>query len=368
MTPFETKRQQAGSGGPVTGLTGTATQVIYIDNAGNGTGDGFFTRNSSTFETTIGAAFTGDFAGALSVDPATQNVNFGTQDFVTGESALYQSYVNAGSLHIQLGYIDPGSSISNYILVDNAGVDGSFTLGTQYQMQGLTATGRTSRIQASSDLFDLFADYGAGPIDGIGIQYKTGANKWFFVKADDDTSVGTNPLAGVGFIDIDTGRESYVEAHELYTQGIILDATGENPLGWKTTDADGTVVFGKDSSNSAYSLQVRDGSGTIAGGNNIFAVRNDGNIEVTNTITAAGTTGDRTINKASGAVNFAALATSLTVTNSLVTTSSRIFTQVRGNGSLTMKQAFPSVANGSFVLTADAAPSAEVRVDFWVLN
>ena len=110
-----------GGGGPVTGLTGTPTQFVYIDNAGNGTGDALATRDSSTLETTIGALFTGDFAGAISIDPATENVNFGTQDFATGEAALYQSYVNAGSLHLQFGYSNPTLNVGSTFLMESTG-------------------------------------------------------------------------------------------------------------------------------------------------------------------------------------------------------------------------------------------------------
>lgn len=43
------------SGGtPVSSLTGTPQEVVYIDNAGNGTGDSLFTRDSSTNETYVG--------------------------------------------------------------------------------------------------------------------------------------------------------------------------------------------------------------------------------------------------------------------------------------------------------------------------
>ena len=49
-----------GGGGPVTGLTGTPDQVVYIDNAGNGTGDALFTRDSVSKNTIIAALVAGD--------------------------------------------------------------------------------------------------------------------------------------------------------------------------------------------------------------------------------------------------------------------------------------------------------------------
>lgn len=85
------------------------------------------------------------------------------------------------------------------------------------------------------------------------------------------------------------------------------------------------------------------------------------------TITAGGTTGDRTIDKAAGTVNFAAVATSITVTNNLVTTSSIIFAVVRTNDSTALiKNIVPG--NGSFVIRLNAAAAAETSVGFWVTN
>ena len=90
-------------------------------------------------------------------------------------------------------------------------------------------------------------------------------------------------------------------------------------------------------------------------------------IYLSKTITAAGTTGAQTINKASGSVNFAAAATSLVVTNSLVTTSSVIIATV-GTNDTTMKTVSAVAAAGSFTLFANAAATAETRVNFIITN
>jgi len=92
-----------------------------------------------------------------------------------------------------------------------------------------------------------------------------------------------------------------------------------------------------------------------------------GNVQVDKTITAGGTTGAQTINKTAGSVNFAAAATSLVVTNSLVTTSSVIVATVATNDS-TMKSVAAVAGSGSFTLYANAAATAETRVNFVVLN
>lgn len=85
------------------------------------------------------------------------------------------------------------------------------------------------------------------------------------------------------------------------------------------------------------------------------------------TSTAGGTTGAQTINKPAGSVNFAAAATSLVVTNSLVTANSVIIATVATNDS-TMKSVAAVAGSGSFTLHANAAATAETRVSFLVIN
>ena len=85
------------------------------------------------------------------------------------------------------------------------------------------------------------------------------------------------------------------------------------------------------------------------------------------TITAAATTGDRTINKAAGTVNIAAAGTSVTVTSNLVTANSLVFAVIRTNDSTaTIKNVVPGA--GSFVITLTAAATAEVSIGFYVVN
>lgn len=85
------------------------------------------------------------------------------------------------------------------------------------------------------------------------------------------------------------------------------------------------------------------------------------------TITPNGTTGDRTINTALGTVRFAAAATSLTVTNSLVTVNSIILVSVN-TVDTTMKSVTVTPGAGSFVITANSAATAETGVSFCVFN
>jgi hypothetical protein len=90
-------------------------------------------------------------------------------------------------------------------------------------------------------------------------------------------------------------------------------------------------------------------------------------LAVPKTITAGATTGAQTIDKMAGSVNFAASATSLVVTNSLVTTSSVIVATVGTNDS-TMKSVQVVAGSGAFTIYANAAATAETRVNFLVIN
>jgi hypothetical protein len=85
------------------------------------------------------------------------------------------------------------------------------------------------------------------------------------------------------------------------------------------------------------------------------------------TITAGGVTGNQTINKSSGTVNFAAAASSLTVTNSLVSANSIIIATI-GTNDATMTSVQAVAGAGSFVIYANAAATAETRVNFIVTN
>lgn len=91
-------------------------------------------------------------------------------------------------------------------------------------------------------------------------------------------------------------------------------------------------------------------------------------MSLTATNTPAGTTGNQTINKASGTVNIAAAGTTVTVTNSLVTTASLIFCQLRTNDTTAtgIKSVVPGA--GSFVITLTAAATAEVSIGFHCIN
>lgn len=83
--------------------------------------------------------------------------------------------------------------------------------------------------------------------------------------------------------------------------------------------------------------------------------------------TLAGSTGNQTIDKPSWSVQFAWAATSLTVTNSLVTASSHIFCVVKTDDTTAqIKNVVPT--SGSFTINMVAAVTGTTVVAFWVIN
>lgn len=99
----------------------------------------------------------------------------------------------------------------------------------------------------------------------------------------------------------------------------------------------------------------------------IFNLSGIADLILPKTITAGGTTGARTINQNSGSVNFAAAATSLVVTNSLVTANSVIMVSL-GTADSTAVLGAAVAGSGSFTINMKTAPTAETRVNFLVTN
>lgn len=85
------------------------------------------------------------------------------------------------------------------------------------------------------------------------------------------------------------------------------------------------------------------------------------------TVTAGGTTGNQTINKAAGTVNIAAGSAAITVTNSLVAAGSIILCVIRtADATLTFIKSVVAGA-GSFVITCNANATAETSIGFAIV-
>lgn len=100
-------------------------------------------------------------------------------------------------------------------------------------------------------------------------------------------------------------------------------------------------------------------------GSEYFSFGNQIILPATNT--ATGTTGNQTINKASGTVNIAAAGTTVTVTNSLVSANSIVVATLRTNDATAyIKNVVPGA--GTFTINLGAAATGEVNIGFVVFN
>ena len=175
------------------------------------------------------------------------------------------------------------------------------------------------------------------------------------------SSANLEPNIGVG------ATYKSLPQYSLPTSGLAVE--GYAGFGTSNPSAPAHVIGqfrnGYDAANYQYAVVSSGGIPTWASTGGAFVFQGD--IRLDKTITAGGTTGARTINKTLGSVNFAAGASSLVVTNSRVTTSSIIIATV-ATADATMKSVVAVAAAGSFTLTANAAATAETRVNFTVLN
>lgn len=266
---------------------------------------------------------------------------------------------------------------------------------TDYWFIRLSTT--TGKLAAS------FADCVAGvgiPIVNAG----SGTHSLTLPAARFDKFVGDSYINEVGNIASRTDRVgNYTRfaspalfAGNLTKPQVQIESSEDNQslLGWAKTDAVGAILksyrtvidgatfnlkFIGDDASKGYEfdseviceeLQVNHNAVisedcTVGGSLNANSVAAS-TFGIDKTVTASGTTGAQAINKQAGRVNFAAAATSLVVTNSLITANSIIVATVMSNDA-TMKTVSVVAAAGSFTIYANAAPTAETKVAFWVL-
>lgn len=195
----------------------------------------------------------------------------------------------------------------------------------------------------------LFRTNGSGALT-VGIS-NTGVTAGSYGSASSVTTLTVNNQGQLTL----AGNAAIAIAASQITSGTVSVAQGGTGIATLTANqipyGNGTLAF-QSSANLTY-----DGS--------VFTAK--ANIVVDKTITPNGTTGAQTINKTAGSVNFAAGAISLVVTNSLVTTSSIILATVATNDA-TMKSVLIVASAGSFTIFANAAATAETRVNFLVFN
>lgn len=172
----------------------------------------------------------------------------------------------------------------------------------------------------------------------------------------------------------------YITAPGLLVPNIVIgNIFQDNGTGASTVNlTNGAAVsIGRSSTNDAVTGVILRNNGASATGNiaefsssissTALSVGRSGKLAFDATITAAGTTGNQTINKPAGTVNIAAGGTTVIVTNSLVTANSIIEIGLRTNdATASIKNYVPT--SGSFTINLTAAATAEVSIGFEVKN
>lgn len=200
------------------------------------------------------------------------------------------------------------------------------------------------------------------------ITYATnGATRWYMIGTSlIYTNIGTTIAA-------DTTVGSNTKGIDIGGGGVVADTDGSfiRLFGNERPGATGQVYLSAGNvAAAAINLLAPNTTGYISitvAGVEVLRIPAGGAFVVLRTNTTAGTTGAQTIDKPAGSVNFAAGATTLVVTNSLVSATSNIFAEVQTNDTTAIiKNVIPGA--GSFTIRLNAAATAETRVAFWVTN
>ncbi len=189
--------------------------------------------------------------------------------------------------------------------------------------------------------------------------YVTGESAGFFTNNDYPIYFTTNGSTGTGgsaFIAFSVG--GYFSSNTVcsyHTAGVTVGNSTNAPTARLDVRSAGNT-----SGSDIVNFERLDGT-------DVLRIRSDGKNVYLATNTATGTTGNVTIDRPSGTVNFAAAASALTVTNALCTTSSIVFATVRTNDTTAyIKNVVPGA--GSFTINLGAAATAETSVGFWIIN
>ncbi len=91
-----------------------------------------------------------------------------------------------------------------------------------------------SEFEMSQDLFGL------GVLTGTGFRYKLSESEWFFVKTSDDTLAGKSHLAAIGYVNLDTNEECYVDITATDIS-MMTSNDGINPTGINVNRANQTI-------------------------------------------------------------------------------------------------------------------------------
>lgn len=361
-------------------VDGVPEAVLFVDGDGNLANDSDFTYDVDTNTLNV-PNLTINGSGAV-VGPASSTDNaIARYDDTTGKIIQNSSILISDTGLLQFGTLSTNPALK--------------VVGTELQVRRADDTGnlsfRASIINATSmrtnDISNTSSTNNSRillAVTGTTITRNVAdANTALIVSQENATSTGdifeANNSTGTVFMVGQTGATT-IQPNSL--TGTAATSSLSITQTWNTTGTP-TAIFANitDTASNASSLLMdlqtggvsnfrvsKGGTATARGIVSLGNVTLNGDVQLSKTITPAGTTGARTINNNSGSVNFAAGAMSLVVTNNLVTTNSVIHCTIASNDS-TMTSVQVVAGAGSFTIYAQPGPpAAETRVNFLVTN
>lgn len=279
-----------------------------------------------------------------------------TQTFAEGTTGADFNIASAAGVHT-FNIPDAGAAARGLV---NTGSQSFAGAKTFTGFTGLTGGFATNGVAGNSNMYvtagltanrTTTAAYLPESAAGLGLRVGINGSTAYTMTAGDAYST----LAVAGTL----VTEAATSSHPLISALSLIAPTVTNGAGATTNMATlyiNAAPSGVTPSGGSYAQWIKSGK-----------LKLDGGITFDNTVTAGGTTGNQTINKASGTVNVAAAGTTVTVTNSFCTSTSIVFAVLRTNDSTAaIKNVVPGA--GSFVITLTAAATAEVSIGFLVTN
>lgn len=135
-------------------------------------------------------------------------------------------------------------------------------------------------------------------------------------------------------------------------------------ISWRNQASDADLPLGVDSSNNLEfnSVDILTATGTQTVSGKTFTTFAAATADI------SGTPGAGTVNATSGVFAVAIGAASVTIQNSLVTSSSKVFCQIQFTDATLLYTKSVVAGSGSFTFTGNATATAATKVCFWVIN
>lgn len=288
-----------------------------------------------------------------------------------GSGLTSNQYAKMASQQLQLGSYDVNSNIGGW---DIRGTDGNQKYKWELMNSGLNNSvlfrhslnpGVTSYsrmrmgfVASQNSSPSAFADADAVDRQCIG-QFQWSQRQNGLIAALNQYGIktsGSHILLRFGVAAANTPNDTIASnaIMDIYTENKVVAFWGKLSIG-------GNLAANPSFINTSNTLEIKRFDGTD------FSQFKGKKLNIDATNTASGTTGNQTINKAAGTVNIAAGQTSITVTNSLVTTASIVLPVIRTNDSTAvLKNCVPG--SGTFTITLTAAATAETSIGFHVIN